>query len=168
MRIRESQLVKNAQDINKKHTPFVFLEKQGQLDEAYRHIDCILVTKDKDICENCEKLRKTMQQIRRRFLVGVNPVKTIHASKNILIEKVEEQRKVIQTQNITILNIKEHLQKKVEKEKIEVSNTIADVISDVTKSVSNKNIDISNLHPIFQELIRIQIGKPKGTRYHPM
>ncbi|CAG8436595.1 9372_t:CDS:10 [Diversispora eburnea] len=32
----------------------------------------------------------------------------------------------------------------------------------------NKNIDISNFHPIFQELIHIQSEKSKGTRYHPM
>ena len=58
-RIRGTQLVSN----NKEHTPFAFLEKQGQPDEAYRCIDCILVVKNNNICKNCEKLQKTMQQI---------------------------------------------------------------------------------------------------------
>ncbi|CAG8827579.1 12491_t:CDS:1, partial [Gigaspora rosea] len=44
-------------------------------------------TKNKNICENCEKLKKTIQQIQRRILAGVNSVKTIHASKEILQEK---------------------------------------------------------------------------------
>ena len=38
----------------------------------------------------------------------------------------------------------------------------------VIENVTNKNIDISDLHPIFQELIRIQSENSNGTRYHPM
>src|SRR3984957_11057816 len=99
--MRGTQLVNNAQNSNKEHTPFAFLEKQGQPDEAYRHTDCILVVKDKskNVCENCEKLKKTMQQIHRRFLTGTNSIKIVHASKDLLIEKVKEQRKIITTQN---------------------------------------------------------------------
>ena len=144
------------------------MEKQGQPDEAYRRIDCMLVAKNNNTCKNCEKLKKTMQQICRRYLAGVNSVKTVHASKNILIEKVNEQRKIIKMQNETISNIKEQLQKKIEKEEIIVSDEMANVAHTVAKNVTSKNIDISNFHPIFQELIRIQAGKSNGTRYHPM
>ena len=170
--LRGTQLVNNAQNSSKEHTPFAFLEKQGQPDEAYRHTDCILVVKDKNknknICENCEKLKKTMQQINRRFLTGTNSTKIVHASKDLLIEKVKEQRKVIKMQNEKILNIKMYLEKKIEIEEIEVSDEMANVVHDVAKSFTSKNINISNLHPIFQELIRIQTGKPNGIRYHPM
>jgi predicted rRNA methylase YqxC with S4 and FtsJ domains len=128
----------------------------------------MLVAENNNICKNCEKLQKTMQQIRRRYLAGINSVKAIHASKNILIEKVDKQRKIIKLQNETISNIKEKMQKKIEIEEIEVSDKIANIAHTVAKSVTSKNIDISNFHPLFQELIRIQTGKPNGTRYHPM
>ena len=166
--IRGTQLVNNNQTADKKHTPFAFLEKQGQLDEAYRRIDCMLVVKDKNVCKNCEKLLKTMQQICRRLLTGTTSVKTVHASKDILIEKVKKQRRIIKIQNETILNIKEYLEKKIQKEEVEVSGEMADVIHTVTKNITSKDVDISNLHPIFQELIHIQTGKSNGTRYHPM
>lgn len=48
-----------------------------------------------DMCKNCKKLQKTMQQIRRRYLAGINSMKVIHASKDVLAEKVNEQRKII-------------------------------------------------------------------------
>jgi len=143
------------------------LENQGQPGEAYRRIDCILVAEDNNICKNCKKLQRTMQQIRRRYLAGTNSVKVVHASKKILIEKVNEQRKIIKLQNKTISNIREQLQKKLEKEEVEVSDKIANVAHIIAKDI--KNIDISNFHPIFQELICIQTGKPNGTtKYHPM
>ncbi|RGB39006.1 hypothetical protein C1646_754980 [Rhizophagus diaphanus] len=37
-----------------------------------------------------------------------------------------------------------------------------------TLDIISKKIDISTLHSIFQELIRIQTGKSNGTRYHPI
>jgi hypothetical protein len=109
-----------------------------------------------------------MQQIRRRFLTGTNSKKIVHASKDLLVEKVKEQRKVIYTQNEKISNIKKYLEQRVEKEEVEVSDEMANVIHDVAKNFTSKNIDISDFHPIFQELIRIQTGKSNGTRYHPM
>ena len=45
---------------------------------------------------------------------------------------------------------------------------MAKIVHTITESVTNKTTDISNLHPIFQELIRIQSGKPNETRYHLM
>ncbi len=45
---------------------------------------------------------------------------------------------------------------------------MANIIHIVTKVVINKNINFSALHPIFQELIRIQTEKLNGIRYHPM
>ena len=142
------------------------MEKQGQPGEAYRRIDCILVAENNNICKNCKKLQKTMQQIRRRYLAGINSVKAVYASKDILIEKVNKQRKIIKSKNKTISNIREQLQKKIEKEEVEVSDKIAHVVHTIAKNADN--IDISNFHPIFQELIHIQAGKPNGTRYHPM
>ncbi|RHZ81276.1 hypothetical protein Glove_122g116 [Diversispora epigaea] len=38
----------------------------------------------------------------------------------------------------------------------------------ISEKVENKKIDISNYHPIFQELICIQTGKSKRKRYHLM
>ena len=45
---------------------------------------------------------------------------------------------------------------------------MANIIHDVAKNFTSNNINISDFHPIFQELIRIQTGKLNGTRYHPM
>jgi len=144
------------------------LENKGQPNEVYRHTNCMLIVKDNNVCENCQKIHKTIGQIHRRILAGVNSVKTIHASKEILIEKIDYQRKVIKAQNITITNVKNCLQKKIEKEEEEISDEMAKIVHTITESVTNKTTDISNLHPIFQELIRIQSGKPNETRYHPM
>ena len=107
-----------------------------------------------------------MQQIRRRYLAGINSVKAVHASKDILIEKVNKQWKIIKSKNKIISNIREQLQKKIEKEEVEVSDKIAHVVHTVAKNA--ENIDISNFHPIFQELIQSYSGKPNGIRYHLM
>ena len=42
------------------------------------------------------------------------------------------------------------------------------IIHDVTKNFTSKNINISDFHPIFQELIHVQMEKSHGIRYHPM
>jgi hypothetical protein len=164
IQIRGDQLVSN----NKEHTPFAFLENKSQPDEAYRHTDCKLIIKDGNACENCQKVYKTMQQIHRRSLAGINSMKIVHASKKILMEKIEYQKRLIKTQSVTIVNIRDCLQKKIEKEEGEISNNMANIAHTVIENVTNKKIDISNLHPIFQELIHIQSEKPNGTRYHPM
>ena len=109
-----------------------------------------------------------MQQIQRRISAGVNPVKVTHASKEILIEKVNKQRKIIKGQSEIIVSLKERLEEKIKKEEVEVSDKIANITHIIIKDVINKNINFSTFHPIFQELIRIQTGKPNGTRYHPM
>ena len=144
------------------------MERKGQLDEAYRRIDCTLLVTKKNICENCAKLQNTMYIIQKRILAGTNSAKAIHASKEILIEKVDKQRKIIKGQNEIIVSLKERLKEKIEKEEVEVSDKMANITHIVTKDIINKNINFSALHPIFQELIRIQTGKPNGTRYHPM
>ena len=64
--------------------------------------------------------------------------------------------------------LRDCLQKKIEKEEGEISDKMSKITHTVIENVKNKNIDISNLHPIFQELIHIQSEKPNGTRYHPM
>jgi hypothetical protein len=162
--VRGTQLIGNNTD----HTPFVLMERKGQLDEAYRRIDCTLIVTKKNICENCAKLRNTMYIIQKRILAGIHSAKTIHASKEILIEKVNKQRKIIKGQSELIVSLKECLEEKIKKEEVEVSDKIANITHIITKDVINKNINFSTLHPIFQELIRIQTGKPNGTRYHPM
>ncbi|RHZ74154.1 hypothetical protein Glove_227g110 [Diversispora epigaea] len=56
--------------------------------QEQRTIDCTLVVRENAICENCFKLKKTLQQIQQRILTGVNSTKTIYASKEIqLINK---------------------------------------------------------------------------------
>ncbi|UZO01507.1 uncharacterized protein OCT59_012605 [Rhizophagus irregularis] len=153
---------------NKDHTPFALMERIGQPDEVYRRIDCILVITEKNICKNCAKLRKTLQRIQQRILSGTNSIKVTHASKETLIKKVSQQRKIIKEQNNIIIDLKDHLKEKIEREEEEASGEIANIVHTVTKGIINKDIDISAFHPIFQELIRIQTEKPNGTRYHPM
>ncbi|PKY59871.1 hypothetical protein RhiirA4_482990 [Rhizophagus irregularis] len=88
VQIRGDQLVSN----DKEHTPFAFLENKNQPDEAYRYIYCKFIIKNEitfdNKCENCQKLYKTMQQIYKRSLAGMNSVKIAHASKEILIQRV--------------------------------------------------------------------------------
>ena len=144
------------------------MERKGQPDEIYRRIDCTLVVTKKNICENCVKLRNTLSIIQKRILVGTNSTKVMHASKEVLMEKVNQQRKIIKGQNEIIVDLKDRLKEKIEKEEEVVSEEMATIAHTISKDVINKNIDISTLHPIFQELIRIQTGKPNGIRYHPM
>ncbi|CAB5353671.1 unnamed protein product [Rhizophagus irregularis] len=103
-----------------------------------------------------------------RRLLTTNSTKIVHASKDILIKKVKKQQKFIKMQRETILNMEKYLQRKIELEEVEISDEMADVVHVIAKNVTNKKEDISNLHPIFQELIRIQTKKPNGIRYHPM
>ena len=95
------------------------MEKIGQPDEIYRRIDCTLVVNEENVCKNCIKLKKTIQQIQRRILEKVN-TKTTYASKEILIEKVNNQQKVIKEQNELIANLKDRLHKKIKNEEEEV------------------------------------------------
>ncbi|RHZ87681.1 hypothetical protein Glove_33g145 [Diversispora epigaea] len=163
-KIRGNQLVSNDKD----HMPIALMENIGLPNELYRRIDCTLVVKENVICERCSKLKIIMKQIQQRNLLGVNSKKIIHASKEILVEKINLQQKIIKNQNKLISKLRDRLYKKVENEENEVSNEISNIIHNVSEKVGNKSIDISNYHPIFQELIRIQTEKPKGTRYHPM
>ncbi|RHZ88001.1 hypothetical protein Glove_26g233 [Diversispora epigaea] len=175
VQIRGTQLVNNE----KEHIPFAFIEKNGQI---YRRVDCTLilvgVNSIKTIHASKEILIEKVNQQRliikeQKELIadlkelGVNSIKTIHASKEILIEKVNQQRLIIKEQKELIADLKERLNQKFENEE-EVSNEIANIAHIVSEKFNNKNINISNLHPIFQNLIHIQTGKSKGTRYHPM
>ncbi|PKK41025.1 hypothetical protein RhiirC2_805098 [Rhizophagus irregularis] len=51
VRIRGNQLVSNTQE----HAVLAILENKGQSDEVYRHINCMLVVKNSNVCENCQK-----------------------------------------------------------------------------------------------------------------
>ncbi|RHZ77457.1 hypothetical protein Glove_177g88 [Diversispora epigaea] len=64
-----------------------------------------------------------------------------------------------------IVNLKKCLNQKFKIEE-EVSDEIANIAHIVSEKFNNKNINISNLHSIFQNLIHIQTGKSKETRYY--
>ncbi|UZO22600.1 uncharacterized protein OCT59_014960 [Rhizophagus irregularis] len=128
---------------NKDHIPFALLERRGQSDKAYRRIDY------KNF--GWDKFHKSDACIKRNSY-----------------KKVNQQQKIIKEQNETIIDLKDRLQEKIGKEEKQVSDKIADIVHTVARDVTSKNVDISAFHPIFQELIRIQSGKPNGTRYHPM
>ena len=100
------------------------MERIGQPDEVYRRIDCMLVITEKNICKNCAKLRKTLQKIQQRILSGTNSIKVTHASKETLIKKVSQQRKIIKEQNNIIIDLKVRLKEKIEREEEEASGEI--------------------------------------------
>jgi hypothetical protein len=89
VKLRGAHLVNNRKNSNNVHETFAILENQGQSNEAYRRIDCDLLIKDMDICQNCQKLRNTLIKIQNRNLTGVSSIKVSHASQEVLIEKVQ-------------------------------------------------------------------------------
>jgi hypothetical protein len=64
--------------------------------------------------------------------------------------------------------LQEQLQQKIESEEEAVSDDLSQIAQEVASRVTKNEVDISTFSPIFQELIRIQSGKAKGIRYHPM
>ena len=64
--------------------------------------------------------------------------------------------------------MQEQLQQKIENEEEAVSDDLGQIAREVASRVTKNEVDISTFNPIFQELIRIQSGKAKGIRYHPM
>ena len=52
-----------------------------------------------------------------------------------------------------LIDLKKWLKEKIEREKEEVSDKIANIVHIVAKNIANKNIDISAFHPIFQEYL---------------
>ncbi|PKK72642.1 hypothetical protein RhiirC2_776956 [Rhizophagus irregularis] len=112
--------------MQEKYLPVSVKEVERILDEIINFIRYIFAVsichgmstsvKEESICKNCAKLKKTMQQIQKKCLTGPNFVKAIHASKEILIEKVNQQRKVIKRQNeLLIIDLKKCLKEKIEK-----------------------------------------------------
>uniref|UniRef100_U9TUF1 Uncharacterized protein n=1 Tax=Rhizophagus irregularis (strain DAOM 181602 / DAOM 197198 / MUCL 43194) TaxID=747089 RepID=U9TUF1_RHIID len=168
VKLRGAHLVNNRKNSNNVHEPFAILENQGQSNEAYRRIDCDLLIKDMDICQNCQKLRNTLIKIRNRNLTGVSSIKVSHASQEVLIEKVQLQRKKIIKQNQIIHTLQDQIQQKIENEEEEVSEDLGQIAQEISKRVAKNVVDISTYSPIFQELIRIQSGKSNGIKYHPM
>jgi hypothetical protein len=127
------------------------MEQIGQPDEVYRRIDCTLIITEKNICENCARLRKTLQRIQQRILSGTNSIKVTHASKETLIKKVSQQRKIIKEQHNVIIDLKDRLKEKIEREEEEASGEIANIAHTITKNVINKDIDISAFHPPYKK-----------------
>ena len=64
--------------------------------------------------------------------------------------------------------MQDRLQQKLENEKEAVSDDLGQIAQEIANKVTRNEVDISTFSPIFQELIRIQSGKAKGIRYHPM
>jgi hypothetical protein len=60
------------------------------------------------------------------------------------------------------------LQEKIELEHEEVSDELAWVAEDVAKQIREDKLNLTELNPIFRELLQVQSGKPKGNKYHPM
>ncbi|CAG8598207.1 2806_t:CDS:2, partial [Diversispora eburnea] len=81
--------------------------------------------------EDVIQIRGTQLQ---RILTEVNSTKTIYTSKEILIEKVNQQRLVIKEQKEIIINLKECLNKKIKNEEEEISIEMANI----TQVVSEK------------------------------
>ena len=87
--------MRNQKNSSNIHEPFAILENQGQSDQAYRRIDCNLLVTETNICSNCQKLKDTLIKIKNRNLMGVLPTKVVHASQEVLAQKIQVQRKVI-------------------------------------------------------------------------
>ena len=94
VKLRGTHLVNNKKNSSNIHEPFAILENQDQSNEAYRRIDCELLIIEMSICQNCQKLKNTLTQIRNRNLSGTLSIKISHASQEALAEKVQLQRKV--------------------------------------------------------------------------
>ena len=95
VKLRGANLVNNQKNSNNIHEIFATLENQGQSNEAYRRIDCDLLINEINICPNCQKLKDTLIKIKNRNLTGASSIKISHASREILAEKIQLQRKVI-------------------------------------------------------------------------
>ena len=95
VKLRGANLVNNQKNSNNAHEVFATLENQGQSNEAYRRIDCDLLINEIDICQKYQKLKKTLTKIKNRNLAGILSTKISHSSQEILMEKVQLQRKVI-------------------------------------------------------------------------
>jgi len=87
--------VRNQKNSNNIHESFVILKNQGQSDQAYRRIDCNLLVTKTNIYSNCQKLKDTLIKIKNRNLMDVLPTKVVHASQEVLAQKIQVQRKVI-------------------------------------------------------------------------
>ncbi|RHZ46935.1 hypothetical protein Glove_603g8 [Diversispora epigaea] len=171
VKLRDNYLVKNERNSNSTiHETFATLENQGQFNEAYRKIDCDLLIMEMNICQNCQKIKNTLIQIqiRNQNHTNVSSIKTNHASREILTEKIQLQRKKIKDQNQILQTLQDKLQLKIENEKEEVSEDLGQIAEEISIKVAKHEVDISTFNPIFQELIRIQSGKAKGVKYHPI
>lgn len=71
-------------------------------------------------------------------------------------------------QNQIIHTLQDRIQQMIENEEEEVSEDLDQIAQDVSDKVTKNEVDISSFSPIFQELIKIQSGKAKGVKYHPM
>ena len=77
------------------YEPFVTLKNQDQPNQSYRRIDCDLLVTETNICNNCQKLKNTLMKIKNRNLMGTLPTKVVHNSQEVLVQKIQIQRKVI-------------------------------------------------------------------------
>ena len=94
VQLRGIHLVRNQKNSDNIHEPFAILENKSQPDEAYRRIDCFLLVTNVNTCKNCQKLKNTLTKIKNRNSM-VDTIKITHASQEILVKKIQLQRKVI-------------------------------------------------------------------------
>jgi hypothetical protein len=87
-------LLSNKCEPDGSHSVVAQLEDAGLPTECYRHINCDLLIPKSGMCIHCTNLRKILLQIRRRIAEGIETVKVMHSSENILQQAINKQRKV--------------------------------------------------------------------------
>ncbi|CAG8847220.1 14513_t:CDS:2, partial [Gigaspora margarita] len=125
IRLRGNKIMSNELNENQCHNVIATLEDQ----ECYRQEDCLLIEKDRKTCIICTKLHKTLIQIKRRAIKGVQSIKTTHASDKLLIQHVKETCKIIYKQKCFI----ELLKAKIKIEEEPISEELERVINEVAQ-----------------------------------
>jgi hypothetical protein len=79
---------------NSCHQPLATLENKDSPEECYRHINCELLITFDFMCNNCKKLKETLNKIRLRHQNGVLGKSVAHSSKQLLTEIILKERNV--------------------------------------------------------------------------
>ncbi|CAG8723954.1 9070_t:CDS:10, partial [Dentiscutata erythropus] len=142
------------------HEIIASLENKRTDTKTYRRVDCAFFVPDGNICINCKTLYNTLYKIENRHTIGVQPIKTSHASREILTELT------IKSQKELIKELSNRLKLKFEAEEEHISEPMTNIIHSMIEKVKNKEFeDIPNL--ILKELIRVQrlLWSQRDNRY---
>ncbi|CAG8537528.1 22558_t:CDS:2 [Gigaspora rosea] len=131
IRLRGNKIMSNELNENQYHNIIATLEDQELPTECYRQEDCLFIEKDKKTCIICTKLHKTLIQIKRRAIKGVQSIKTTYASDELLTQHIKETRKIIYKQKRFI----ELLKTKIKIEEEPISEELERVINEVAQEV---------------------------------